>query len=252
MTDQHQNKRQRYWEIDALRGVAIIWMIGFHLTWDLVFYGLVRVHMGRNPWPWFSRIIATMFLTLAGISLVISASKSRGTPGFRKHLFRGARIFGFGLVITAITYFFLGDEFVVFGILHLIGFSIVAAYPFMPYRRRWFTLLAGIIILAAGNWLNRQIVFTPWLIWLGINEFGRGMADWYPILPWFGMVLVGIWIGHMLYTAGQRRFSLPDWSDVPGIRQLAFLGRHALLIYLIHQPLLVGTVALVAWMLSSR
>lgn len=252
MTDQKdQAGNARYWEIDALRGVAILWMIGFHLTWDLVFYGLVRVNMGRGPWPWFSRIIATMFLTLAGISLVISDSRRGEKQRFNRYLLRGLKIFGFGLIITLITFLFLGDDFVVFGILHLIGFSIVAAYPFLPYRRRWVSLLAGIALTAAGNYFNQQIALTPWFIWLGVNELGRSMADWYPVLPWFGVVLVGIWIGHVLYTAGQRRFTLPDWSGVPLLRELAFLGRHSLLIYLVHQPVLVGILFAVDWALSA-
>jgi uncharacterized membrane protein len=253
-----QARISRYWEIDALRGLAIIWMIGFHLTWDLVLYGRVQINMSRGPWPWFSRIIATTFLTLVGISLVISYSR-RGARssglggaippgGFRKYLIRGAKVFGLGLVITLVTYFALGDGFVVFGILHLIGFSIVAAYPFLPYRRRWVSLLTGLALLFAGSYLNRQTALTPWFIWLGVNELGRPMADWYPVLPWFGMVLIGIWIGHMLYTGGQRQFSLPDQPRTPVVRGLAYLGRHALLIYMVHQPVLMGILLAVDWL----
>jgi uncharacterized membrane protein len=242
----------RLWEIDALRGVAILWMIAFHLTWDLILYGWIRVIMSRGPWPWFSRIIATTFLILAGISLVISDSRTSGRGRFRKYLLRGLTIFGFGLVISAVTYFMFGDDFVVFGILHLIGFSIVAAYPFLPYRRRWIGLLLGIALLIVGSYLNRQTVLHPWFIPLGVNERGRAMLDWYPILPWFGMPLIGVWIGHTLYTGGRRRFALPDGSCLPVIRQLTFLGRHALLIYLVHQPILVGILLAAGWVLSRR
>ena len=230
----------RYWEIDALRGLAIIWMMAFHLTWDLVFYDLVRVHMGRGPWPWFSRIISTTFLTLVGISLVISEGRRPEPRRFHRYLVRGLKVFGLGLVITGITYLFLGRSFVVFGILHLIGVSVILAYPFLAYRRRWISLLIGVVLVLIGSQLNRQYASTPWFIWLGLPQFGRGMADWYPVLPWFGLVLVGITLGHTLYTGGQRQFALPDGSGLPVIRELAFLGRHALLIYLVHQPLLVG------------
>jgi uncharacterized membrane protein len=247
-----QARTPRYWEIDVLRGVAIVWMIGFHLTWDLVTYGLVRVNMGRGPWPWFSRIIATIFLTLVGISLVISDSVGGGPRPFRKYLLRGAKILGFALVITLVTYLMFGDDFVVFGILHLIGFSIIAAYPFLPYRRRWISLLVGIALLTVGSSLNRQTVLHPWFIWLGVNELGRAMVDWYPVLPWFGMVLIGIWIGHALYRGGRRRFALPDRSGVPVLREFAFLGRHSLLIYMAHQPILVGILFVAEWVLSRR
>jgi uncharacterized membrane protein len=252
MAQERQNPHARYWEIDALRGLAVVWMIGFHLTWDLAFYGLVRVSMGRGPWPWFSRVIATTFLTLVGISLVISDSRRRGPGRFRKYLLRGLSILGFGLVITGVTYLFLGRAFVVFGILHLIGFSIIAAYPFLGYRLRWVSLSTGVALLVAGSYLNRQTVLVPWLIPMGVNQIGRPMADWYPILPWFGMVLIGLWLGHTLYTGGQRQFALANRSSVPVVRELAFLGRHALLIYLVHQPVLVGIVYTISWALSKE
>lgn len=257
MDNQERTSISRYWELDTLRGVAILWMAAFHLAWDLTFYGLVSADMGRGPWPWFSRIIATTFLILAGISLVISqarATQSGGEDGRRagwaRYLLRGGRIFAFGLLITLITYLFIGREFVVFGILHLIGFSIAAAYPLLPYHRRWASLLIGIFVMGIGAFLNRQSAAGPWWIWLGVNELGRGMVDWYPVLPWFGVMLVGIWLGHTLYPGGVRRFALPEWSHKPLIRELAFLGRHALLIYLLHQPLLLGIVYAISWLAS--
>ena len=240
----------RYWEIDALRGVAILLMIGFHLAWDLDSWGLVQVAMGRGPWPWFSRIISTIFLSLAGISLVISDSRRGETPAWRKFLFRGLKVLGLAMIVSLVTYLTLGDTFVVFGILHLIGFSIIAALPFLPYRRRWLSLVLGLVLLVAGSYVNRLTALHPWLIWLGINQIGRGMADWYPVLPWFGMMLVGLWLGHTLYTGGERQFGLPDRSRAPVIRQLGFLGRHSLLIYMVHQPLLMGVLGAISWLLT--
>jgi uncharacterized membrane protein len=242
----------RYWEIDALRGVAILLMSAFHLMWDLVFFGIVNVNMGRDPWPRFSQIIATMFLSLAGISLVISYSRTGRTQGFRKYLLRGLKIFGFGMVITLITYLFIRSQFVVFGILHLIGFSVAAAYPFLPCRRGWFSLVVGVALVVVGQYINRRATFSPWLIWLGINQYGRSMADWYPVLPWYGLVLVGVFAGHALYPGGRRRFALPDWSGVPVIRELSFLGRHSLLFYLVHQPVLIGIMSGISAILSAR
>jgi uncharacterized membrane protein len=62
---------------------------------------------------------------------------------------------------------------------------------------------------------------------------------------------VGIWAGHALYPGGQRRVNLPDWSGLPVIAQLCFLGRHALLYYLVHQPVLIGIVAGISAILSA-
>ncbi|MFL7809410.1 MAG: heparan-alpha-glucosaminide N-acetyltransferase [Anaerolineae bacterium] len=250
MAEQTDTRAARYWEVDALRGVAIILMVLFHLSWDLSFLGLAQIHMSANPWPWFSRIIATTFLSLVGISLTISYARStRGHP-FHKYVLRGLKVFGFGLTITLATYLFIPHEFVVFGILHMIGFSIVAAYLFLPPARRYLSMALGIAFLGVGIYLNRQITTSPWLIWLGIPQIGRPMADWYPVLPWFGLVLLGITAGHSLYPSGVRRFALPDWSSAPVIRQLSFLGRHSLLIYLVHQPVLLAVLTGIAWVSS--
>jgi uncharacterized membrane protein len=224
----------------------------FHLSWDLSFLGLAQIQMSANPWPWFPRIIATIFLSLVGISLTISYARSERPHPFPKYLVRGLKVFGFGLAITLVTYLFIPREFVVFGILHMIGFSIVAAYLFLPPARRTLSLAVGVAFVVVGVYLNRQVTTSPWLIWLGIPQLGRPMADWYPVLPWFGLVLVGITTGHSLYPRGTRRFALPDWSRVPVVRQLSFLGRHSLLIYLVHQPVLLAILTGITWVLSQR
>jgi len=246
IAEQADRRAPRYWEVDALRGVAIILMALFHLSWDLSFLGLAQIRMSANPWPWFSRIIATMFLSLVGISLTISYARSTRGHTFGKYVRRGLKVFGFGLVITLATYLFIPREFVVFGILHMIGFSIVAAYLFLPRGRRYLSLALGIAFLGVGIYLNRQVTTSPWLIWIGIPQLGRPMADWYPVLPWFGLVLLGITAGHSLYPRGRRRFALPDWTSAPVVRQLSFLGRHSLLIYLVHQPILLAILTGIA------
>ena len=227
-------------------------MILFHLSWDLSFLGLARIRMSFWPWPWFSRVIATMFLGLAGTSLTVSHARSGYTLGYRKYLWRGLKVFGYGMVITLVTYVFIPREFVVFGILHLIGFSIAAAYPFLP-RRRWvLSLVSGIVLMVIGTYLNRQVTTTPWLIWLGVPQLGRPMADWYPVLPWYGLLLIGVAVGHVLYPYGERRYELPEASHIPVIRELSALGRHSLLIYLVHQPVLLAVLTGVGWVLSRR
>lgn len=241
-------KVARYWEVDVVRGIAIVLMVFYHLTWDLNFFGVVEVNMVSGPWSWFARSIATMFITVMGVSLVLSSNRlrARGVEGnlWAKYLRRGAKIFGLGLLITVATYFFLdfrgGRGFVVFGILHAIGFSIMAAYPFLPYRRRWLSLLLGLIFVAVGVYLEGRASTSPWLIWLGVKQVGRLMVDYYPVLPWFGVALLGIVLGHALYPGGQARFSLPNDLYLPPVRFLSFLGRHSLLIYLIHQPILLA------------
>jgi uncharacterized membrane protein len=129
----------RFWEIDTLRGVAIVMMIIFHLMWDLWFFGVrPETVLYAGFWKYFQRTIPILFLSLAGISLTLSyrfAIRSRGSRDklFRKFLRRGLKVFGLGMIIT-VAVWAAGTGYVHFGILHLIGFSIIAAYPFLRYR----------------------------------------------------------------------------------------------------------------------
>lgn len=233
----------RLWEVDALRGFDIILMIIYHLIWDLVYFGVYQANLLSGSWQLFPRGIATIFIFVMGLSLTLSDTRERQRrgqpPGFKKYLLRGGKIFGLGLIITLLTYFFIGRGFVIFGILHLLGASIILASPFLRLNR-WVSLVAGVLVLVAGVLVDRVVVTYPWLIWLGVKQAGVYMVDYYPILPWYGLALLGIFAGYTFYPEGTRRFTLPDLSGWPPIRGLRFLGRHSLLIYVLHQPILIG------------
>jgi uncharacterized membrane protein len=233
----------RLWEVDTLRGVAIVLMVFYHFTWDLVYFEAYQANLLVGPWQWFARSIATFFLFIMGVSLTLSDVKAGQRlgrpPTFTKYLLRGGKIFGLGLIITVATYFFIGRGFVIFGILHLLGLSIILAYPFLR-SNRWVSLIAGLLVIMLGIVVDTLVVSYPWLIWLGVKQQGIYMVDYYPVLPWFGLALLGIFAGYSLYPQGVRSFFLPDWAAFPLVRGLRFLGRHSLLIYVIHQPILIG------------
>lgn len=235
----------RLWEVDAIRGVAIVLMIFYHFVWDLNYFGLYQANLLTGPWQWFARGIATLFLFVMGVSLTLSDTRESQRwgqpPSFTKYLWRGGKIFGLGLIVTLATYFFIGRGFVIFGILHLLGLSIILAYPFLR-AKRWLSLMAGLLVIGVGWYVDNLVVSFPWLIWLGIKQEGVYMVDYYPILPWFGLALLGIFAGYTLYPQGVRRFSLPNLASLPPLRGLRFLGRHSLLIYVIHQPILIGSL----------
>jgi uncharacterized membrane protein len=243
------NKPTRLWEIDTLRGIAIVLMICFHFVWDLDHFAGYEVNVLSAPWQTFARSIASLFIFVMGVSLTLSYNRAKQQAGhsalFIKYLRRGGQIFGLGMVITVGTYFFFeGQGFVIFGILHLLGLSIILAYPFLRYNK-WVSLLAGLLAIGLGIYLNGLVVSFPWLIWLGVRQAGVNMVDYYPLLPWFGVALLGIFAGYIFYPKGVCRFIWPDLAQAITIRGLRFLGRHSLLIYLIHQPILLGL--LTAW-----
>ncbi|MDD5148393.1 MAG: heparan-alpha-glucosaminide N-acetyltransferase, partial [Candidatus ainarchaeum sp.] len=121
----------RYWEIDFLRGTAVIMMIIFHFFWDLYFFRLAPLEYFSSGWGFLlARSIPVIFLLLVGISLTIShhrATESRKQGTFGKFFKRGLKVFGYGLAVTILTFLAFPGEFIIFGILHLIGISIIIA-----------------------------------------------------------------------------------------------------------------------------
>ncbi|MBC8160010.1 MAG: DUF1624 domain-containing protein [Roseiflexaceae bacterium] len=234
--------RRRFWEIDAVRGVVVILMVYFHTMWNLYYFGLSDADVYSAGWQLFARSIGSTFTFLLGLSLCIRRLRApQGSAGFAEEARRGLLIFGCGMLVTLATYLFTPDAFVIFGILHLQGLAMLLAYPFVRWPPFW-SLLVGLALIALGFAIDTVFVDYPWLIPLGIQEYNRGMADYYPILPWFGFALLGVAAGRLFYPAGRRGFVLPEWGELPPLRALGWLGSHSLPIYLIHQPIIIGAL----------
>jgi uncharacterized membrane protein len=241
----HKSGANRYWEIDALRGVAIVMMVIYHLAYDLVLLGYYQASVVTGPWRVFARVTASLFILLVGVSLAIGfARRSRQERGWRlfnKYLVRGLKLLGWGMVITLVTWIYMGKAVIIFGILHLIGAVTILAYPFLSLG--WANLPIGVAMIALGIHLNQLPVSHPWLLLLGLRPRWLFQVDYFPLLPWLGVALLGVFIGQSLYPGGTRRFSLLEWDRKPGIRELVWLGHHSLAIYLIHQPILITVVS---------
>ena len=221
--------------MDAARGVAIIMMVVYHLTYDLDAFGGYGIAATTGFWARFADATASLFLFLVGVSLAISHARSGGDR-FGKYLLRGLRIFGYGMVLTVVFLVF-GMGIVAFGILHLIGVSIVLAYPLLNLRLSNFLL--GALVFAAGMYVMAQDpVGSPWLLPFGVVPEGWLMPDYRPLLPWFGVVLIGLGFGNAVYGGGTRPVILPRKTPVAA-RPLLPLGKNSLAIYLVHQPILI-------------
>jgi len=229
--------------VDAARGVAIVMMVVYHLTYDLDNFGGYGIESISGFWAYFADATASAFLFLVGISLAISYSRAGVRDGslFGKYLRRGLRIFAYGMALT-IVFFVLEMGVVAFGILHLIGVSIILAYPLLRYRLP--NLFLGILVFAVGAYMMAQDVSSesPWLLPFGVVPDNVVMPDYRPLLPWFGVVLIGLFAGNVLYGGGKRPAVVA--KTAPAIaRPLLPLGRNSLFIYLIHQPLLIALLA---------
>ncbi len=226
----HISYSKRFWEIDALRGIAIVLMIIFHAAFDLSYFGVYRLDLGWLFWFVFPRAIASAFIILTGVSATLSYNRSGDFE--KKYVSRGVRIFSFGVLITMMTALFLPKGTILFGILHFIGVSTILSVFFVRMRQK--TLIAGTSVILIGAYLQALSFDFPWLLWLGLMPDKFYTFDYFPLFPWFGFTLIGIYIGNSFYPKAKRNFKIPDFSGKT--RLLGFLGRNSLLIYLAHQP----------------
>jgi uncharacterized membrane protein len=219
-------------------------MIVYHTTYDLDALGGYDIDATSGGWALFADATASLFLFLVGVSLAISRVRTSltGWRLFGKYLARGLRIFAYGMVLTGV-FWSLGMGVVAFGILHLIGVSIILAYPFLQLR--FTNLVLGILIFAAGHYVLAQdpISENYWLLPFGVVPEGVIMPDYRPLLPWFGVVLIGLFFGNVVYAEGHRPSNLPNRAPLLATPLLP-LGRNSLLIYLIHQPIVIAVLAL--------
>ena len=225
--------KQRVFEVDFFRGIAIILMVIFHFCFDLNYFGYIDfdIYSGLN-WKIFRIVIVSLFLLLVGISLCLAYRKTLNIDKLKKRLF----ILGISSVaISAVTYFIFPHSWIYFGIIHFIFFATIVGIPFIRFPK--ISLVVGILIITLYflgvfhfKWLYNylQPLFHLPLRTQDIVRFS----------PWFGVVLIGIFLYYYL---------LPKINISQNMitKKIAFLGRHSLLIYLIHQPIMFGFFMLI-------
>lgn len=228
--------KKRFWEIDILRGIAIINMIIFNYSVALSYLKIYSLNLGLT----YAVLIASTFIFLSGMCLTISYSrvkKWKQKEIYKKFFLRGLKIFIYGILITVITFLAFPEAFIIFGILHFIGVSIILGQFFLNFKK--LNLFLGLLIIVLGIYLLNFRFDFSWLLWLGFVPKNLYTFDYFPILPWFGVTLLGIFFGNILYKNGKRIFKIRDLSNLSIVKFLAFLGRKSLIIYLAHQPLLI-------------
>jgi len=234
--------QNRFWEIDFFRGLAIVMILVSNLVTDLSYFGIYDINIYSGFWWFFARVVVFIFILLVGVSLTLSYSRVKDEPTKEihiKYLKRGMKILGWGMTITLVTWIFLKEDFILFGVLHLIGISIILAHFIL--KQRFLNLLLGSLFILIGISLQNMTFDFYWFVWLGLRPSGFHSIDYVPILPWFGVVLVGVFLGNIFYPEGRKRFRIP-YIHNHLTKLLCFLGRNSLLIYLTHQPVLVITL----------
>ncbi len=237
--DQNPRIKSRISLIDAARGFALLAMTLYHFTWDLEFFGWLAPAYTQQPqWAYFARAIASSFLFLVGIGLVLGHGNSIRWAGFAK---RFAMVAGAAALISIATYFFIPNGFIFFGILH--GIALFSLLGLLFVRLHW---LIPILTAAGVQYVTQNyssdVFFEPYFWWVGLAPTAPQANDYVPMFPWFSATLCGIGLGKLAQQMGLFKalsgYSLPRAINTP----LTFIGRYSLIFYLIHQPILLGLV----------
>lgn len=246
--------RPRYVLLDELRGLAVAAMVVYHAFFLLgeVFGSAAGRELLRRAEP-VQPFIAGTFIFICGICCRLSRSNRR----------RGLRLLGLALLLTLCTWAltFMGiHQVILFGVLHFLAVAILLFHvlekplskaPPLPQALLFAALFLLTANLLAGG--PPGIGFGPWLLpfpstnllplfFLGFPSHTLGSADYIPLIPWLFLFLAGTAVG--IYA---QRGRFPACFEKPRCGPLRWVGRHALLIYLLHQPVLFGLAALCQW-----
>ena len=238
---------KRYPELDFARGFAILLMATYHTAFDLSqFYGW-DIDVLSGGWKLLARVTATLFLVIVGMGAAVSYERTkRDAPAGRLYgcAMRFIKIGSAALLVSIATFVANPDTFVRFGILHLIAVSalILPLFAFLKER----TAILGIILIALGPIVHVMRNDNPLFLPFGIRPMVFHTVDYFPMVPWFGVILIGYAGGYFLYI--RRHVETPQWGVSTGSAIMTWPGRHALLLYLIHQPIIIG----ILWMLLGK
>lgn len=234
----------RYRLLDELRGLDLISMMLYHGMWDVVFlFGVTQKWYTGLPGFVWQQSICWVFLLLSGFCLPL------GHHPFR----RGAVVFGAGALVTAVTLLFLPEDVVWFGVLTLLGSSMLLTAALDPLFRR-VPPSAGVAVSALLFWVTYptmngfwnlpgrrlalpQALYASWpTAYLGFMPKSFFSTDYFPLLPWLFLFWVGYFLHHLV---GRGRLAPLRRSVCP---PLGWMGRHSLVLYLLHQPVILGVL----------
>ncbi len=213
-------------ELDSLRATALVMMLISNFVSDLNYFGLMVVVKG-DQWWWLARITAFLFVSISGISYFLAHQKEYE---FSKTFNRTKRLIFWAFMITLITYIFAPSAYVRFGVLHLLALASIIAFPLA--RKPLYALGLGLILLIIPLSSNSNFV------WFGLQETGTFAVDYFPLNPWLGIFFISLAISSKIYSAGKPLLNI-KWP----VRWLWF-GRNTLIIYVVHQPILIGSLIL--------
>ena len=233
-------KGERFDRLDALRAVAMLWMLAFHFCFDLNHFGLwdPRQQFTRDPfWTTQRSCIVSLFLFCAGLGQAVAVQAAQTWPRFWR---RWAQVAACAVLVSIGSAQMFPKSWISFGVLHGIAVMLILCRLAAPLRAGLWPL--GALAIALPQVVQLPVFDTPWLNWVGLVTHKPNTEDYVPVLPWLGVMLWGLAAGLWLL---QRRRGVLAGSVPRAAQPLALLGRFSLSFYMLHQPALIGLI--MAW-----
>lgn len=242
-------KRNRVWELDFVRGLAVLGMVFIHMNYALNAYFDINILASL---PDFEKIVllvmdygGILFIFISGICCCFS----------HNNLKRGLQLFFIAMLVTYVT--FMYEHFVdpnnlytiLFGILHCLSLCMIAGHfllklPQKQYITNIIYTVLGILLVIAGLWLADAQVDIPGICGSLIYPWFLS-SDYFPLLPALGWFVLGLAVGNSFYKKGKAFIPSQKVGRFPLVSGISFVGRHSLIIYLLHQPVLFGIMFLI-------
>ena len=170
---------------------------------------------------------------------------------------RGVTVFAAGALVTAVTLVFMPGERVIFGVLTFLGTAMLLTGVLEPLLKKVMSavgLAVSAVLFALTyhldeRWLGfgglRLALPDAWYAnyftaFFGFPPFDFYSTDYFALLPWLFL----FWAGYFLHgVVGRARMEPLRRSVCPA---LGWMGRHSLLLYLLHQPVIYGVLSAAA------
>lgn len=224
-----------------MRGIAIIAMVVFHLAFDLNHFGIIEADFYSDTGLVATRnAIVAMFLLLVGISMTLALRNGIHWDRYLKRLMLLALC---ALAVSLGSWLIFPQSWIFFGVLHFIAAASILALAFRRFYRA--NLFIGLAFILFGLSVSHPAFDARGMSWIGLVTTKPITEDYVPLLPWFGVVLIGMFLGKLSLRRIDFSILAERQPTTRTAMTLAWMGRHSLAIYLLHQPLLLAAIWLV-------
>ena len=236
------NKKNHLDILDVSRGFAILLMFVYHFIFDLDYYGYIQQNFSQDEfWLNFRIIIVTLFLLIMGVSLYLSCYRGLSTKRFKQRLYL---LVFYASLVSISSWIMYPKAMIFFGILHFIILASVLGLLFIRLGKANFVI--GLLLIIISQFFSHTFFDQAYMQWFGLMTKLPVTVDYVPFLPWFGVVLIGMYLGQILSQQPSKSY-LKNWQATNQIsKTLALGGRYSLHIYMLHQPLFLGILYIIS------